>query len=487
MLPNTFSLVEAAMSEYSPQYSLPSADPFPSSAPAPLPESAVTPMQGVCEALDQFLAPLLQQLDECLDKRLVRTFARTLHVLLGFGNQIQGLLLSELGAYLVSAQQAPAGTKRLSNLLRSNKWSPALIEQFLWQRACRRQQELEQDSQETLLLWDGSVVEKPESRKREALCPVRSSKAKRLSRPRPGFSGGPPGKPTFVPGYAWLTLLLCGRSGPVTLAAMRWFSTRGPEPSREREVLRPLLQKAQHAWGGSALHLFDRGFAGAPFLLELTGGGVRFLLRWPKRYQLLNAQGERVPAWQITRGKKSWSQRLVREGHTGRVYEAGVLAAPVRHPDLPEVPLWLVVSRPRQGLEPWYLLTSEPVETAEQAWRMVFAYSRRWQVETAFRYNKTELSLESPRLWSLERRTKLMLMLSLLYAFLLLFLLLFLSEPPLQALRATLLETFCKRTGKRSRQATAPLYRLLYRLRWAIARLYACCLASKLLLRQSSG
>lgn len=30
---------------------------------------------------------------------------------------------------------------------------------------------------------------------------------------------------------------------------------------------------------------------------------------------------------------------------------------------------------------------------------MVFAYARRWQIEMAFRYTKSELALESPRLW----------------------------------------------------------------------------------------
>ena len=450
-------------------------------------QAPALPLQQVRDALDQFLAPLLTVLDAHLDKRLVRTFAQTLHVLLGFGNQVQGLLLSELGAYLTGAAHAPAGTKRLSNLLRSQKWSSALINQYLWQRANERHQQLAQNGQDTLLLWDGSLVEKPESRKAQALCSVRSSKAKRLARPRQGFGGGPPGRPTFVPGYHWLTLLLSGRSGPVTLAAMRFYSGRGEQASTEREagrastpseVLRPLFTAATHAFGQRALHLFDRGFAGGPWLEEITGSGARFILRWPKRYKLVGERGQKVPAWQVTRGKKSWQQRLVREGHTGKVYEAGVLAARVEHPDLPGVPLWLVVSRPRQGRGPWYLLTGEAVTTAEEAWQVVFAYARRWQIETCFRYNKSELSLESPRLWSLERRTKLLLMLALLYAFLLGFL----SEP-MQALRQRLLDSFCPRTGKRSRETSAPLYRL----RWAIAKAFACSLAAAMLLPQTPG
>lgn len=356
---------------------------------------------SVRQSLQEFIAPLVEDLDAQIDKRLVRTFSQTLEALLAFGNQVQGLLLSELGAYLLSPQQAPAGTKRLSNLLRSDKWSSSLIEAFLWKKAELRQQELTDAGEDTLALWDGSVIEKPESRQPEALCPVRSQKAKRLTRSRPGFGGGPPGKPTFVPGFSWLALLIAGRQGPPTLAAMRWFSKRGPTPTTEREVLRPLLERCVRCWGEWVIHVFDRGFAGAPFLEEIvelaqqTAKDVRFVLRWPKRYKLCNAQGKKVAAWQVSRGKRSWEERLLKEGHTGKSFLAGVLALPVKHPDLPDLKLTLVVCRPHQNREPWYLLTDEPVPDAQAAWKVVFAYARRWQIEMAFRYNKSELAVES--------------------------------------------------------------------------------------------
>ena len=44
-----------------------------------------------------------------------------------------------------------------------------------------------------------------------------------------------------------------------------------------------------------------------------------------------------------------------------------------------------MVSRPGQGRQPWYLLTNEPVATLEEAWRIVFAYARRWQIEMTYR------------------------------------------------------------------------------------------------------
>ena len=59
------------------------------------------------------------------------------------------------------------------------------------------------------------------------------------------------------------------------------------------------------------------------------------------------------------------------------------------------------------------------MQTEDQAWEIFFAYKRRWQIESSFRYGKCELAMESPRLWSLENRLKLLGMVLLVYAFLL--------------------------------------------------------------------
>ena len=92
----------------------------------------------LAQQLAAFVAPLLLELDALIDKRLVRTLLATLSVIVQFRNRPNGLLLSELGAYLLSAQQAPAGTKRLSNLLRCSKWEYSVIERFLWGKARQR-------------------------------------------------------------------------------------------------------------------------------------------------------------------------------------------------------------------------------------------------------------------------------------------------------------------------------------------------------------
>jgi hypothetical protein len=97
---------------------------------------------------------------------------------------------------------------------------------------------------------------------------------------------------------------------------------------------------------------------------------------------------------------------------------ATVLVLPVAHPEHPEGPLSLVVCR-SQGRSPWYLLTAEPLTTDEQAWRVVYAYVRRWQIELSWKYEKSELAFQSPRVYEGEAREKLLLLATLAYAFLL--------------------------------------------------------------------
>src|SRR5207253_1878354 len=190
-------------------------------------------------------------------------------------------------------------------------WTLQAILAFLWQRADERVQALAQLAEPILLIWDESVLEKPESLQLEGLSPVRSRKAARLKRIKPGFYNPPGGRPIFVPGWNWLAVLVCGLRGPVGLATLRWWATRGPHPSDKRTEAEAVLREVQQRWGWRLVHIWDRGFAGQPWLDAVYAQGARFVLRWPKRYGLLNLQGEKHPAWQLTRGLRSWEHRLL--------------------------------------------------------------------------------------------------------------------------------------------------------------------------------
>ena len=403
--------------------------------------------------LVKLLWPVLASLNQKLDRRLVSTFLGLVMAIILHRHRNHGLLLSELGGYLLGAEQCRAGTKRISNLIHTKKWNAGVIEDFFWKHATQRVEELWEQEERPLVIWDESVLEKPESLQAEGLCAVRSSKALRLKRIKPGFFNPPGGRPVFVPGFHWLKILVVGRKGIPTLAHMGWWTTRGEQSSQKRTEESLVLAHLDQLWGKQVLHIWDRGFAGNPWLTQAFLHGARFVLRWPKNYQLLDEQEQLRKPGQISKGKPSWEHRELWDARRGCYRKTGIIAFQVADPTHHQ-PLWLVVAR-RKGQSPWYLLTSEPAHSPQLAWQIVLAYARRWQVEMAIRYNKCELAFESPRVFQWQPRLKLLLIAGLAYAFLL-----SLLAPSLINLCSWLLRTFCHRTGKRSRVTPAPLYRL---------------------------
>jgi hypothetical protein len=130
------------------------------------------------------------------------------------------------------------------------------------------------------------------------------------------------------------------------------------------------------------------------------------------------------------------------------------VALPVKHPAY-DAPRWLVIPRPGKGHTPWYLLTNEPIQTAADAWRLLRASGRRWQIEQTWRSSTSALACASPRLWLWETRCNLLLLASLAWA-----VLLSLLDETAAPARAWLLRCWCHRTGKRSRETSTPLYPL---------------------------
>jgi len=401
--------------------------------------------------LKEYVQPLVVQLDDLLDKRLVATFVGLLDCIIRLRHQKHGLLLTELGAKLLSPDKAPAGTKRISNLIRSENWQHQLLEEFLFQKAFTQLQQWLKEQKRVLALWDDSVVEKHETMQSQHLCAVRSSKAKRLTRIRPGYYQKCCDKTIHVAGLQWSGVLLTTLKDAPCLLSFRWWTTRGKHVTNQGIVHQQLLKQLVETLADSVVHVFDRGFGNSPWLTKLFHQKQRFLVRWRSSYKLLNAKGEVKKTYLHSVGKKAPYERLMKDTKTGNKLLVKLLFVPVRLPELPDQPLTLLVCRQKRGRQPWYLLTNERVTTQQEAWDIVLAYQRRWQIEQAFRFNKSELALESPRLWLFENRLKLMMMVALIYAFLL-------SMLSLDS-QQDLLRYGCHRTGKRYKDAFVPLYR----------------------------
>lgn len=431
-------------------------------------QEEISMSQHFAQELESFLAPLLLVLDQVLDKRLVRTLVQCCVAIVRFRNSKQALLLSELGSYMTGyvglSPTATAGTKRLGKLIRSLKWSAGHIDRFLLEEAGKEVERLQAQGQRILCLFDGSVLEKPESRHLEATAPVLSSKAKRLTRSRLGLLFNLPSlRPIRVMGMEWTGTIITGLEGIPRLAVMRWWTTKGDYGAKMREIEEEVLRMLVRRWGPLLTFVFDRGYASGPWLQVLERFGVRFVIRWIKKHLFIDQEGREKKLWEIGRGKRYLAHQLIRESSSGLKLTCDLWWTPLRHPKYPHQ-LYLVKARLKGHV--CYLITNERVQTEAQAWEIFFAYKRRWQIETSFRYGKCELALESPRLWSLDARLKLLGIVLLVYAFLL-----FLLEEVHAERVQALLRLKCHRTGQRCHEALVPLYRL----RWALSRLWNDC------------
>jgi hypothetical protein len=445
-----------------------------------------------------FVHPLLVQLDAELDCRLVRTLAHSVVALVQHRHRALALWLSELGAYLAGPQHAPAGTKRLANLLHSPRWQATAIQAYLLEqgRAQVGAAAARVPEGRALCILDGSVLEKPESAQADGLTPVRSAKARRLARPRPqqgpGYYRGKPGPPIVVPGWRWLAAVVTawdapGAARPLTLGAWQWYAKPLPADhpvptatagvhAADRAAQQQVLATVTAAWGAERLlHVWDREFAGAPWLGEALDQDWHFVVRWKKGNHLRPAtapsvgdptatptqqEHDGVAAWRLTAGLRPWGTRqLPHPRHRGQWLTVRFAARPVRLVHRAD-PLWLVVARLDRGgcrrgrLEPWRLLTTEPVTTEAECWRIVEAYWARWAVEQQFRYAKSELGVESIRVRDWDAREKLLALVALTYAFLL-HLLGDGTDPCLPPLLR-----WAHRTGTQARDRWQPLYRL---------------------------
>lgn len=411
--------------------------------------------------ISTFLSPVESTLDQKIDKRLVRTFFDLFVSILIFRHSKMGLLLSELGAYICGPAHAPAGTKRISNLLRSKKWTAEVIDQYLFDRTRHRVSQLEEQGKRPLMLWDDSRLEKPESWFSQGLCSVYSSKGRRLTKIKRGFYR-PPVSRICVPGFKWTAVMLSCLGGVPSVCQMSWWTTRGKFKEDGPSIIYRLLRAVkQHI--GSLTHVLDRGYANAKMLEWLFHFEQDFIIRWKKNHLLQHETKGEKKTHLLARSFKAMGSRLVQDKERKCQKRITLAWAEVTHPDYPDEELWLVIVRDKNHyVSPMYLLTSLPVESARQAWEIVSSYMHRWEIEQAFRFGKSELAMESPRLWFWENRLKLLAIVALVYDFLLQFL------RGWRSLIQIFFKRWCHRTGERYRSASIPLYRLRLAIHWCL-------------------
>ncbi|MEZ4927873.1 MAG: transposase [Saprospiraceae bacterium] len=404
--------------------------------------------------VEQYTKQILLDLDVQLDKRLVHTFLDLFGIILMFRNRAMGLLLSELGGFIKGFKHSPAGTKRISNLLRSKKWSSDIIDTHLFVRAKDRIEDLCQRGKRPLILWDDSRVEKHESWMAEGLCSVFSSKGQRLTKVRKGFFTPPTGR-ICVPGFQWTGVFLSHLGGVPSVCHMSWWTTRGKFKEDPDNIIYRLLRKLHQHIGRALVHVLDRGYANEKMLRYLFKFEQDFIIRWKQNHLLVHAEKGCKKTHLLARSFPGRTSKIVGDKVRQKNKRISIDWTTVNHPDYPDNQLVLIIVRDKNNYNsPLYLITSLHVSKPHQAWEVFFSYLHRWEAEQGFRFLKSEMGLESPRLWFWDNRMKLMAIVTLVYDFLLTMVRNWKSWVPI------FLSDWAHRTGKRYRESSIPLYRL---------------------------
>jgi hypothetical protein len=363
--------------------------------------------EGPLSFLWAHLNTFLCRLNGNIDARLLRSFWALSCAL--FTCDQKPLLLTELSKHLYSSSVSnTAWVKRLSNLLLSKKWFATDIKSFVEARVLQFFFGLD-DKDSALLIWDDSVWEKPETL-HQNLCSVKSAKASLLNRIRKNYFHPPKGV-VSVPGLKWSLVCLATPTKAMLLFSEFW-STRGLEKCKLRQVHQSLMSKVLALFGNRCTHVFDRGYAGWPWLEHLLQCDVNFIIRWRTGYHLCDEKGKR--RLDFICGKKAFAKGQVWDAVRKCHVDCIIRVKKVHHEEAPNQVLWLVsCKRQVNGHKAWYLLTNKKIETIEQAWEIVNAYARRWEIEREIRAMKTNLRIQSIQLRNEEARAKLQAMVAL--------------------------------------------------------------------------
>ena len=145
-----------------------------------------------------------------------------------------------------------------------------------------------------------------------------------------------------------------------------------------------------------------------------------FLIRWKKNHLLAHSLKGTKKTHLLARSFKAFAYKTVWDKERKKSKRISIAWTAVQHLDHPDNQLFIVIVRDKHNYNsPMYLITSLTIENAKDAWEICFSYMHRWSIEQAFRFGKSELAMESPRLWFWHNRLKLMAIVTLVYDFLL--------------------------------------------------------------------
>ncbi len=240
----------------------------------------------------------------------------------------------------------------------------------------------------TLLVLDISDIAKPDAQKMQYLARVRD-----------GSTGD------IVDGY-WLCQVIAveNESAAIVPLYSALYSQRAPDFQSENEEIKTAFREVSAACGGRGVWIVDRGGDRGELYAPLLDAGQSFIIRNTGNRHVFAGRRKVETATLADSCPMMYATHIVREEKGKEVcrrLDYGF--RPVRLPEYPEVPLWLVVVR-GLGEQPMMMLTNLPLRKNRKVlWWVVSAYLTRWRIEEAIRFIKQSYDLEDIRVLSYQR------------------------------------------------------------------------------------
>ena len=240
----------------------------------------------------------------------------------------------------------------------------------------------------TLLIVDISDIAKPYAEKMEYLARVRD-----------GSTGD------IADGY-WLCQVIAVENEDTAIVPLysALYSQAAPDFVSENAEIKGAMAAVSEACEDRGIWVIDRGGDRGALYADLLDAGRSFVIR---------QKGDRHLHWGLRTIETarlaadcplSYATHIVRE-ENGREVRRRLDYGfrPVRLPEHPDIPLWLLVVR-GLGEAPMMLLTNLPMRRNQKLlWWVVAAYLTRWRIEEAIRFTKQSYDLEDIRVLTYDR------------------------------------------------------------------------------------
>ncbi|MBU1073265.1 transposase, partial [bacterium] len=204
----------------------------------------------------------------------------------------------------------------------------------------------------------------------------------------------------IVPGY-WLTEIVAAHPYGDRVIPMygELYSVEAPLFRSENEQILQSIFRVMAATKGRGIVAIDRGGDRCELLIPLLDKGIRFVIRERgDRHVLLSGERRYAVATAVRRCRAEVEREVeIEKEGCRRRYTLRLGSLPVRMPERPNVPLWLVVIY-GFGQEPIILLTNiAPSSDREHAVWIGDVYLTRWKCEETYRFLKQGYNLEDVR------------------------------------------------------------------------------------------